>query len=298
MQSGAGQLKRLIFACAAALGLAAVPAWAEPKLTLLSTLVWEHDAPWFGGFSGVEVSADGTTLTLITDRGTWATAELIRTEGIVNTVKLRAHQRLRQKDGSPLPERFEDTEGLAIAADGSAFISSETEDRVVRFSLATGRVDPLPGHPDFEFFPINTGLEALAIHPDGRLFGLWEGEVLPPALTPLYSFAQNRWDISHYIPPEGPFRPVGADFDASGRLYLLERTLSPLGFRSRIRRIDLNTSPVTATTLMTTYPATFDNLEAITLWTDAQNRTRLILISDDNFLSLQTTQIVELLLTE
>ena len=91
---------------------------------------------------------------------------------------------------------------------------------------------------------------------------------------------------------------VGADFDDKGQLYLLERAVSPLGFRSRIRRFDLNAPALGETQLMTSSPGRFDNLEALSVWRDPEGNTRLTLISDDNFLPIQRTQIVEYLLTE
>ena len=40
-----------------------------PVVQVDSVLTWRHPAPWFGGFSGVEVNADGTRLTAVSDRG-------------------------------------------------------------------------------------------------------------------------------------------------------------------------------------------------------------------------------------
>ena len=48
--------------------------------------------------------------------------------------------------------------------------------------------------------------------------------------------------------------------------------------------------------MLTTYPGQFDNLEAISLWHDRSGATRITMISDDNFLRIQRTQIVEYIL--
>ena len=40
----------------------------------------------------------------------------------------------------------------------------------------------------------------------------------------------------------------------------------------------------------------FDNLEGISVWRDDRNRTRITLISDDNFFLFQKTELVEFVL--
>ncbi len=261
-------------------------------------LRWERAEPWFGGFSGMEVSVDGTLLTLITDRGSLVRARVLRGDAGLSGIELLSRQSLKDSDGSDLRAKYRDAEGLAIGADQRAFGSFESKDGVARIDLNTGRITGIPGHPEFARMNVNSGLEALAVHPDGRLFTLSEVPANPSKTTPLYEFAGGSWGISHRIPVSGPFRPVGADFDDAGRLYLLERTVTPLGFRSQIRRFDLNADPVVAETLLSTFPAAYDNLEAISLWTDPSGTTRVLAISDDNFFALQTTQIVEFVLTE
>ncbi|NNK16759.1 MAG: esterase-like activity of phytase family protein [Sulfitobacter sp.] len=277
---------------------AALPASADPAMEIDSNLFWDVPEPWFGGFSGLEVSPDGQSLTIISDRGVVATARLIRSSGTVTAIELLSVDPLRQADGTVLQDGLIDAEGLAIGADGRAFISFENEHRVMAFDLSQGITTPLAAHKDFEQLDYNTGLEALAIHPDGRLFTLSEGKADETGTTPLYQLHGGRWTISHRVPLKGPFVPVGADFDDNGSLYLLERTLSPLGFRSRIRRFDLDAGPNMIETLVSTVPGTFDNLEALSVWRDPMGQTRLMLISDDNFLSLQRTQIVEYIVKE
>jgi hypothetical protein len=40
-------------------------------------------------------------------------------------------------------------------------------------------------------------------------------------------------------------------------------------------------------------PSRFDNLEGISVWQDVSGQTHLTLVSDDNFLPFQNTQIIE-----
>lgn len=294
MQGGAGQLKRLILVLTLTLCGAALPAWSEPALRVASKTLWTADGiPWFGGFSAAEVSADGTDLTLLTDRGMLVLARLVRVGGTIRRVDLGDARPLRNRDGTPLRGKDRDAEGLAATPDGRMFASFENRHRVVELNTATGRTTALEPHPDFIRFGLNRGLEALSAHPDGRLFAVAETGADDTGTAPLYAFDGTGWSVTHRVPVTRPFHPVGADFDAQGRLFLLERAVSPLGFRSRIRRITLDSTPPASEVLLTTFPAAFDNLEGLSVWQDADGNTRLIAISDDNFLSLQTTQVVE-----
>lgn len=269
---------------------------AEPRLELLGKITWRQDVPWFGGFSGIEMSDDGGGATLLTDRGSLVRVGLQREGGRLRAVQLLSRTPLRDARGIALTGESTDAEGLAKAEDGTLFISFEAQHRVVSLAPSGLHEDIGPVHPDFAGFKVNSGLEALALHPDGRLFTLPERSGARNRPFPLYAHDGTGWTIVGRIPRRGPFLPVGADFDATGQFYLLERAATPLGFRSRIRRFQLDTGR--AETLLRTGPGRYDNLEGISVWQDAAGRTMLTLISDDNFLSIQRTQIVEFVLTE
>jgi hypothetical protein len=87
---------------------------------------------------------------------------------------------------------------------------------------------------------------------------------------------------------------VDADFGPDGRFYLLERDLTLLGFRSRLRRWDITAEgPGNEVTLFQTAAGTHDNLEGLSIWRDSTGGLRATMISDDNFLPLQRTELVE-----
>jgi hypothetical protein len=265
---------------------------------LTSNLTWKSDAPWFGGFSGMEVSGNGAQVTLLTDKGTLVEAQMVREGDVLTELKVRRIDRVRHIDGRPVRHQFADAEGIAIGPDGKTYLSFENAQRVVQLDPKTQITTRLPDHPDFKRMARNKQLEALAIHPNGTLYTLAEWMPEHRKSFPLYAFSNGRWRVPHQIPRRGPFMMVGADFDDNGILYLLERALSPLGFRSRIRRFDLRAPDLGETEVMVSGPGRFDNLEALSVWRDPEGKTRLTLISDDNFLSIQRTQIVEYVLTE
>jgi len=71
------------------------------------------------------------------------------------------------------------------------------------------------------------------------------------------------------------------------------------GFSSRVRRFDLGPEGLTdEATLLETAFGSSDNFEGISVWRDAEGRTRVTLIADDNFFALQSTAIAEYVLVE
>ena len=297
MQSGSGQLIRPVF-LSFVLICAALAASAQTRVQLTANLIWKRDAPWFGGFSGAEVTNGGQHITLLTDKGTLVFAQMQRDMGRLEGLKVTKVVPVRHPTGQPVGGQFADAEGIAIAPTGQTYLSFEQVPRVVQMDPITQITTRLPDHPDFDRMARNKQLEALAVHPNGTLYTLAERVPTFRKSFPLYAFSNDTWRVTHHIPRRGPFMMVGADFDDVGRLYLLERALSPLGFRSRIRRFDLSAPNLGETLLMLSGPGRFDNLEALSVWRDPKGNTRLTLISDDNFLSIQRTQIVEYILTQ
>ncbi|UWR26236.1 esterase-like activity of phytase family protein [Sulfitobacter sp. S223] len=259
---------------------------------------WQLDAPWFGGWSGIEIDAQGGQMTVINDRGQFATARLQRANGLITGVGVQNVTALGRSVGGPLEKKASDAEGLAIADNGDAFISFEHEHRIMQVDLSNGRTSNRIALPFQNAMEPNGGVEALAVGPDGTLYAITETPPTDRAPFPLYAYSDGQWRVSARIPQRGSFVPVGADFDANGRLWLLERSVSPLGFRSRVRLFVLDPRAPREHTLLTTVHTQYDNLEGISVWQDASGQMYVTMISDDNFLRILRTQIVEYRVTE
>ncbi|PCH73254.1 MAG: hypothetical protein COC12_05175 [Rhodobacteraceae bacterium] len=263
------------------------------RARLLGSFTWEMDAPWFGGWSGIEVSPDGRQMVVISDRGRILDAQIIRKDDQITAVQAGQMQRLKSSKGVALTHKIADSEGLAIAPDGTLFISFENVIRVARYAQTTANAQVLRKHPAFGKLARNKALEALAIDSQGRLFTLPE-RVEPDRTIQVFVLDNNVWTTPFTLSGNPDFLPVGADFGPDGQFYLLERAFGIWGFRSRVRRWDISQAGATNQELLfETEYGTHDNLEGLTVWRDQQGRTRLTMISDDNFLSLQTTEIVE-----
>lgn len=281
----------LVFGINARLGGAAEPQLAEH----VGSWVWRSSVERFGGFSGLELSADGLGFVAVSDRGTLAQGRLKRDKaGRVTGVQHATLRPLRDSKGEALTGRFTDAEGLAMAPDGSLYVSFEGYARVARYADPGGPAERLPRPDAFDSLQNNSSLEALAIGPDGALYTLPERSGAKDRPFPVWRFRGGQWDQPFALPRDGNWLPVGADFGPDRQLYLLERDFFGVGFLSRVRRFGIEGDSVTGgEVLLQTRTAAHDNLEGIAVWQDAGGAVRLTMISDDNFFWVQRTEFVD-----
>ncbi|KIC28961.1 esterase-like activity of phytase family protein [Leisingera sp. ANG-M6] len=291
---------KLILAVAAAAGLAAAgyaasrPLAADSTAQYLGSYTWTLKKPWFGGFSALKITDGGRAMVVLSDRATLVTTDIQRKDGRISGVTAKTAHRLRASTGKTLRGFAGDSEGLAIAADGNRYISFEGAARVARYRRPDSRAKVLPRPKGFRKLPPNKSLETLAINARGHLYTLPERAYDKHGQIPVWRWNGRRWSRPFSLPPRGGFLPVDADFGPDGRFYLLERDLTLLGFRSRLRRWDITDSGLeNETVLLQTGPGTHDNLEGLSVWTDASGRMRATMVSDDNFLPVQRTELVE-----
>ena len=262
----------------------------------ISSFHWQSDAPEFGGFSAIASDADGMGFVTVTDKGLSLSARILRNKaGRIAQIIANPLQRLHSKDGRPFGPYASDAEGLAIAADGTAYVSFERVSRVARYNTLGGQSLPVPKHPAFKSMRENESLEALAIDSAGTLYTLPERPKGRAQSFPVYRFKNGVWDQPFSLPRRGLFLAVDAAFGPDGRFYLLERQFYGLsGFASRVRRFVIGPDgPEAEETLLQSAPGQHDNLEGLSVWRDAAGSLRLIMISDDNLFFLQRTEIVE-----
>ncbi len=270
------------------------------QAVLLGERNLRSDHPMWGGLSAIEMLPGGQDMLVLSDRGALIRAALYRDEtGQVRAVGEVVGDILSNQQGERGNRGSRDSEGLALASDGTIYISFEGDHRVSVY-YGEGETVALPVAAEFAALQPNSSLESLAIDAHGRLFTLPErsGEWDRP--FPIYRFGDGQWDSEMTLPRNGRFLPVGADFDDLGRFYLLERDFNGFfGFASRIRRFDVVEGMFTnEATLLETSHGRHSNLEGISLWRDAQGRLIASLISDDNFSPFLPNQLVEYHLPE
>lgn len=273
------------------------------QMTYVDTYVWQGDGPDFGGFSGVELSADGRSFHVISDRGSirWGNVER-NADGIITHLSQIGKTRLKDSQGEVLPETWlADAEGLATDAQGRLWVSFEGRHRLARFDTpdSTPVVVFAPDEVKEKLLP-NAGIEALAVAPDGDVIGIAEHSANMTTPFPVWRWNEAEgWSQPWTIRRDNNWLPTGADFGPDGKLYVLERDfLGFMGFSNRVRRFDWGEDgPTNGVELMRSTPAQYDNLEGISVWHDGID-TRITLISDNNFFFLQRTELVEFRLTE
>lgn len=262
----------------------------------LSAFTWRIEHDEFGGFSGVELSEDGRSFAAITDKGWWTQGTLIRdAEGRITAIDAQPMRFLRGRFEAPLARGRQDAEGLALAPDGSFYISFEQIPRVLRYEQLDGPAQNLLTPREFARMQRNSALEALAVGPDGTLYTLPErsGELTRP--FPVWRYRDGTWDQPFGLRRDGGFLAVGADIGPDGRFYLLEREFHGVtGFASRVRSFALSETGLSdERTEFQSGVGQHDNLESISVWRASDGALRLTMISDDNFYFFQTTEIVE-----
>ncbi|KAF0676409.1 esterase-like activity of phytase family protein [Profundibacterium mesophilum] len=283
------------------LGVAGADADAgTPRLDYVGSYTWTSPDPHLGGMSAIEIGDDGRDFVALSDRGYIVSGTLERKDGAVSGIAAGALEPLRDIKGAPVTRKWSDAEGLARTPDGRLFISFEARHRLWAYEAAGSRAMPMPVNPAFRELQPNSGLEALAIGPDGTLYALPERSGKLERPFPVYRFAKGRWDSLLSIPRRGEHLPVGADFGPDGKFYLLERHFTGIfGFSTRVRRFTLGPDGFTdEEVLLQTWTGRHDNLEGIAVWADREGTIRVTMLSDDNFHFLQRTELVDYRLSE
>ncbi|MEM6306534.1 MAG: esterase-like activity of phytase family protein [Pseudomonadota bacterium] len=271
---------------------AALILWAgatAAQITHLQTVQIDRAHEKMRGASGLELSPDGRTFTVVTDFSDILFGDIVRTKGSITGVTIRHWDGLKARSGRTLVGPEVDAEGLAIDADGKTYVSFERIQRVAHFPDPTGPAINLGSLSEIAPISGNSGIEALAIHPNGRLFAI--PEVPEDGKFPILQFKNDTWHTISHLMASDKFKVVGADFDTTGQLYVLERRFNGLNFTSRIRRGDVMTGQFTQ--IWRSRAGQFDNLEGLSFWVDETGTRRLTLISDDNDNWFQQTQLVE-----
>jgi hypothetical protein len=257
--------------------------------------------PRFGGLSGLWIAPDGHELVTVSDHGTRWRARLQhdgdRLAGFADW-QAAALESLAGDPGGRI-----DAEALADGGAGDLIVAIEGPLPLRRIA----RDDP--GAPP-EPLPVaarlseaaaragNAGIEALTTLPDGSLLAIFEGVFAAPGQLEAWHIEHNQLTPLRYVTSNG-FVPTGADW-LDDTIYIVERRFSLLdgGFASRLMALDVEQvrqeEPLRPRTLAQLgRPAISENFEGIAARRGANGRILLYLVSDDNFLPLQRTLLLQ-----
>ena len=291
---------RTLLALTAAAGVLASlgsSAGTTSRAEYLGSFRWTDDREGFGGFSGLEIADGGGRFWAVSDDGIIGSGRLVHdpATGLVSGVADYASHLLKTSTGADVVDIYNDAEGLAVARDGTIYVSFEGVHRVAQYNTMTADAIRVPSPPEFEKLQNNSSLETLAIDDEGTLYTIPERSGVLSRPFPVFRFRNGSWDQPFAIPRRPPYLVVGGDFGPDGKFYLLERHLGGLfGFQSRVRRFTFSANGVTdEEILLESGIGKHDNLEGIAVWRDGAGDIRITMISDDNFKSFQRTELVE-----
>lgn len=254
-------------------------------------VTWHVDHPDFGGFSAIELTADGREFLALTDQGVVFAGEFKRhADGRIAAVDAEPPIDLLDENGIRLDEDRDDTEGLALRNDGGFLVSFEGPAEVLDYPSLGAPARPVTRMPGWKTLAVNSGLEALAVDADGTVIALPESP--EGSFLRVDEFRSGIWIAAQPISATTGFRPVAADFGPDGWMYLLERRfVFPGGFASRLR--GFSQGDPNGRLIWSSPPGRHGNLEGLAIWRDPVHGLTATMISDDNFLNLLRTELVE-----
>lgn len=271
----------------------------------------EHKS--FGGWSGIAVSGDGSTLLAVSDEAQWLTAQLLYDEkGRLSGMGDAKVARMLGLDGRPLKGKdLADAEGLTVDGtnplQSNAYVSFERQHRVWRYDLHkdgfAARPEQLLTQRQLGRLNANSGIEALTLMTPA------EGEKEPRLLLMTENTRDPRGNLRAFI-SEGrsvkrlsfrlnePYHPTDIARLPDGDYLLLERRFSLLaGAGMQIRRIrkdDIKPDAVVDGDVLLDVgqKRSIDNMEGIAIRRDEKGDVWVYAMSDDNLNELQRTLLV------
>lgn len=263
---------------------------------------WSVRDDRFGGLSAFDwQDAETGQFIAIGDRGLFVTGRVLRDQdGKITGIADLDLSPVRDTDGTPVRGRNADVEGLARRDDGRLFVTFEAHHRMWTYRDTGSEAAWMPRAPAFDTLKSNAGMESLAIAPDNSLMTIPEDTRTGKGDFPVYRYTGGAWTTAGTIPRRGDFLITGADFGPDGYLYVLERGFSGIfGFRSRVRRFEWQRGTLTEIdTVLETPTGRHGNLEGIAVARTPDGQIRLSMVSDNNFLAILPTSIVEYTLQE
>jgi hypothetical protein len=263
----------------------------------------------WGGFSDLELAADGAELRAVSDMGFYLRLPLAHdATGRMLPPKQGDLARLIGADGQKLNgKRGADAEAMARIGDGALVIAFEQRHRFVRHppgrSPTEARPEILPPPDGLSRLPANGGIEAMVALSQNRLLAFAEDPLDgdPDGIAWLRDGAGwHQLKVARSL----LFRPTAAALLPNGDVLLLERRFTLIGgVAARLSRV--SAGAIRPGGLVTPHPLaelasplTVDNFEGVAVARTAGGETIVYLISDDNTNALQRTLLLQFKLIE
>lgn len=270
----------------------------------------------FGGLSGLGFTGPDYRLVMASDRGNFVSGQLVYDDQDrpLSLVGVRIEP-MQNSKGAELPRQYaRDAEALAVIVrngkPAAVRVGFENLTRVADFQL----VDSVPTGPAREVtIPAwlsntrtNSSLEAVCIAPPaspiaGSTLLLTEGVIDGDGRHAAHLLGQNDKGPLSYISSDGT-NPTDCAFLPNGDLLVLERGIALFAFQMRLKRVpaaDVRPGALMqGEVLLHAAGGDIDNMEAVAVHTGPDGRTRITLVSDNNFNDWERNLLLEFSLPE
>jgi hypothetical protein len=284
---------------------------ADPAQTAVDALDYvagfalDSAAPEWGGYSGMVLAPDGSSLVAVSDVGHWIKLALKQdATGKLTGVGAARLEPLLDEAGKPVAgKEWSDAEAITLTADGHFVVAFERHHRLWRYAS----VDGVPGGlasaiavpPEVTALPENGGIEAMAaVGSDG--FVLIAESADAGQSSRLWIRAKERGDswMAGTVERSDGFEPTDMSEQPDAYSLLLERKYSeadgPAARISIVSPLVPDRPTFGAQHLAVLHlPLTVDNFEAIGQRTTASGETFIYLLSDDNQSDRQRTLLLQ-----
>jgi hypothetical protein len=269
------------------------------ELVFLRGWALTSDEPRFGAISAMHI--ENGRATALSDAGTLLEFPLPTRPG---ALPLRIRPLYL---GMGVPKRSRDTESLLVHGD-EAWIGFEAVNAVKRFRRTGWREESAARPTAMQNWRANSGAEAMVRLRDGRFLVFAEGSADDSAFSPVLLFEGDparpgtRATVLRYRHPAG-FRVTDAALLPDGRLLILHRRVRLTeGFSASLALAEIPELRPGATFIgreiaALRSPLTVDNMEALSVAREG-GRTIVRIASDDNFMPIQRTLLLEFALLE
>ncbi len=262
---------------------------------------FELSGSGIGGLSAADVSDDGTTMTVLSDTGSWFRFTLVNNpNGEIRGVRLAGRGSLLDAGGQVFASKGAgDSESLARLDDGRLVVGFEAQSKVLVYPPdLIGPPTPAATPPGLGSG--NAGLEALTDLPNDQLLAIPEGGSRRHGVGPAWLGDGTEWRPVAYEIGDS-FRPTGATTLPNGDVLVIERRFSfPATLTARFVRItpiQLGGDVIRGEEIARLDPPfPVDNFEAVTAYAQ-EGRIFIFILSDDNFSPFQRTLLLKFELT-
>ena len=275
-------------------------------LEFLAGYELSSESEYWGGLSGIVVSADGELLTAVADTGHWYRIGLENDAAGRLTGFIGAESGwLLDTQGKPPKEKtYGDAESITALPDGNFLVAFEEKHRIWLYKkppndhALTQPAVVAGAPPAIAKLPRNGGIEAMARVPSGEYLLLSESGVTADGDRLGWLGRRRKW-AELRLAPTGSFEPSDLALLPNGDLLLLERRVNLLdGFVSRLSVIDAQTLAPGAVLqprelAILSSPLNVDNFEAVAAQRAPDGSTLVYILSDDNQLAMQRTLLLQ-----